>query len=184
MNPFYLLSPGDFIDEQCAHVTFESFAKLYHSVTPKHQRRIKLLLIDESAYFSNHLDHLKQLKIDHAIELIPRDDVPRVEKAYRMASVFLLPTTNSIHQVVPEALSFGLPVLSYENDQISNYIDSTCGMLIRKRNRNQMIEAFCRILGILYFDPEVLKVMQKGAKRKHRNHFSWGVYERRMRVRG
>ena len=183
MIPFNVLSPGGFIDEQNAIIALNAFARFYHTVTPKHQRRIKLIIVDEEDNILTLHGTIQTLKIEKAVELIPRYAVERVEGAYRKSDVFLFPSQRSISKVIPEALSYGLPILTIDNDEVRNYIDKTCGMTVRRIKQQQLPAALANMLQMLYFDPEVRKILHKGAKRKYRNHFSWGVYERRQRQR-
>ncbi len=182
MNPFFVLAPGDFLDHRNARLAIEAFARVYRTLTPKHQRRMRLIIIDEDENHSKHLHLARKLKAEGALQVVSRFDAEQAERAYQQASVFFCATDQSLASIIPEALSYGLPILSTANAQIKDYIDNTCGMIVEKRSESQLIEGFSRMFSMLYFDPEVRKILQKGAKRKYRNHFCWGVYERRLRA--
>jgi len=110
MNPFMVLSPGHFINIHGVELTIRSFATVYHKVSPKHQRRLKLVIIEEEAQIPELKRQLKKEKLGKAVEIIKRQNVEQTEAAYKNASLFLFPTLMDGYKIIPEALSFGLPV--------------------------------------------------------------------------
>ena len=48
MKPFQVLSPGGFLDPEGIIIVIQSFAELYHTVTPKHKKLLRLTVIEES----------------------------------------------------------------------------------------------------------------------------------------
>ena len=183
MTPFHVLSPGGFISEQGSEIAIQAFSRLYHSITPKHQRQIHLILVDEKKAIQRLNHKINTSGIGKAVRFIERENTDEVVAAYEEASVFLFPASNSLHRIIPEALSYGLPVITIEHEEMKAYIDATCGMLVRKLAFDQTIAEFTNMMKMLYFDPEVRKILKKGAKTKYLNHFSWGRTESIEKIR-
>ena len=72
-----------------------------------------------------------------------------------------------------QALSKGLPVLSYRGEERESLIDLTCGMLIDYMSTGQSIGDFASLLRMLYFDPAACKILKKGALKKYTTLLQW-----------
>ncbi len=179
MKPFLVLSPGGFINRTSIQITLKSFSCLYNSVTPKHQKRLQLNIIEEKERFPELRKLINNEKLDHAVSIIERADVENVIIAYENATVFLFPSFEYGLKLIPEALSFGLPVLTYEHKDLNNILDNTCSMLV-KRDQSLRFEKFTSILEMLYFDPEVRKILSQGARMKYQRELEWGKPKNRV----
>lgn len=168
MKPFFVLAPGRFMNEPGINVTIKSFSSLYHNVTPKHQRRLRLIIIEAEDQIPLLRQQLSAERFsDEVVHIVSRQDIENAEAAYQNASLFFLPIDIDGYKVIPEALSFGLPVLTFDNPNIKTLLDNTCSMLVRSRSVSNAHEEFSRMLEMLYFDPEVRKILSKGAMDKY-----------------
>lgn len=173
MTLFNVLSLGGFIPTKDVEIAMEAFADFYHQVTNKHQRRLRITIIDKGGN-SEHFEQLaNSLSIRQVLTVINCSQQEGVEDFYAKSSTILLPTRQKLGMIIPEALSFGIPVLSLEEEHIKENIDNSCGMLVRFKGREQSIQDFSRCLKILYFDPEALKILKKGAFSKYEKNFTW-----------
>ena len=175
MSKFYVLTLGEFIHENGINVALEAFAAIYHDVTSKHQRRMQLTLITKGTMNDFIQEKINQLGIGNAVEIVYWSEQETIEEWYEQASVMLLPSNENISKLVTESFSFGLPVACYENENLEDTLDSTCGMMVRRESHQQNVNNFSEILRILYFDPEARKILKKGASRKYESQFSWGA---------
>ncbi len=174
MKPFFVLSPGNFFDEKNTSTTIKSFAELFNRVSPKHQKRLKLIFIEEDSHISRLNELLAKERLGNASVIINRFVVEEVEAAYLDASIFLFTGTPN-EKIIPEALSFGLPVLTFEDPSLKQYLDNTCSMLVKNSFSNNVHEHFADLLEMLYFDPEVRKLLAKGAISKYNKELSWNT---------
>lgn len=175
MQSFLVLSPGSFINEAGVEITIKSFARLYHKMTPKHQKRLKLVFIEEAKQISILEGQLSRNALDGVFQIINREEVSKVEKVYQQASLFLFPTRMKINKIIPEALSFGLPILTYEYPDVRTYLDNTCSILVRQQKHSDEYLIFADMLEMLYYDPEVRKLLARGAAYKYENELNWGL---------
>jgi len=167
MKSFLVLAPGRFMNEPGVELAIKSFAQLYNNVTPKHQRRLNLVIIEEESHIPILQNQLSREPFGNAVRIISRRDIENTEIAYQSASLFLLPIKMDGYKVIPEALSFGLPILTYENPSNKTLLDNTCSMLVGRRSKDNPYEEFSRLLEMLYFDPEVRKILARGAIQKY-----------------
>ena len=128
MKSLEVLTPGVFFDKLSLQIAIASFANFYHNVSPKHQKRLHLIVIEEADYISYTTQQAQIESIGKVLKIINREDVSEVIDAYKSADVFLLPSKNSIIKLISEALSFGLPVLSYEHRDTKVMLDPGCSM--------------------------------------------------------
>ncbi len=173
MTLFNVLSLGGFIPTKDVEVAMEAFASFYHQVTNKHQRRLRITIIDKGDNQRHFEELARTLDIQQVLTIISCNQQEGVEAFYAKSATILLPTRQRLGMIIPEALSFGLPVLSLEEEHTKEHIDNSCGMLIRYQGREQSIEEFSRCLRILYFDPEALKILKKGAFNQYEKNFTW-----------
>ena len=174
---FKILALGEFIKDEGIDIALGAFAELYHTVTIKHQRKMSLVMITKGLQVDRIQEKTKELKIENKVELVNWGDQEIVEACYQDASIMLLPSNENLSKLISESLSFGLPVISYDNDHNAEAIDNTCGMLIQEENMGENVLAFSNLLRILYFDPEARKILKRGAMNKYKDAFSWGFEE-------
>jgi len=175
MSNFNILTLGEFISEEGIKTSIESFSDLFHEVTSKHQRKMQMTIITKGTMDAFIIDMVKKFEIEKAVNIIPWSKQEEIENCYNNSSVMLLPNEGKISKLVEESLSFGLPVICYENEYMHDVLDPTCGMMIEKEGYQQNVVKFSDVLRILFFDPEARKILQKGATKKYEAQYSWGA---------
>ena len=176
---FKVLALGEFIQEEGIDISIGAFADLYHTVTSKHQKQMEMVMITKGTKLESIQQKTKRYQIENKIELINWGDQEKVETTYQDASILLLPSNENVSKLISESFSFGLPVISYDNEMNSDLIDPSCGMLMNLETVGDRIEKFSQLLKMLYFDPEARKVLKKGAMNKYKDALSWGFEEKR-----
>ena len=167
MKDFQVVCITDPLQDEHAETIIAAFGELYNSVTSKHQKRMQLNLICRSNRVSTILDFAERHKIEEPIQLIPYNLERQKDQLPLNATVLCLPTKEKVGRLVRESLSKSIPVVSFLNDSISEYIDQTCGLFVRDKGFGFNVDEFAKILRMMYFDPEVRKLMHKGAKSKY-----------------
>ncbi len=178
MAMFEVLTLGEFLNKRGIEITIRSFADFYHSVTPKHQRSITMNYIDDSNSNTAYLNHLLEINdIKNQVRVLnDSTDEEKLEILHKTA-LLSFPSEESAGMVIPEVLSYGIPVLCMECEGLQEFIDPTCGLIVKYEGLGQSVEEFSDMLKILYFDPEVRKILKKGALRRYEKYFSWGLPE-------
>ena len=167
MKDFQVVSLTEPLIDEHIEVVLAAFAELYNSVTHKHQRRMQLNFICQSHKVATVLDFAAQHKIEAPLELIPYNAERLKDQLPLNSTALLLPSEERLGRLTREALSKDIPVVAFMNDTISEYVDQTCGVFVRNRGFGFNVESFAKTLRMLYFDPEVRKLMHRGARAKY-----------------
>jgi len=173
MYPFTILSVSDLASETGIEIVMNSFAEFYHSLTPKHRRQIQFIFIDKGGYTIPVLHWAEKLNVKTITKVLNWKRMEKVEEAYHRANFLLLPARTKTKDGIFQALSKGLPVLSYRGEERDELIDITCGMLIDYISVGQSIGDFANLLHMLYFDPAACKILKKGALKKYTSVLHW-----------
>jgi len=167
MKDFQVVCITDPLQDENVEIVIAAFSELYNSVTSKHQKRMQLNLICRSKRVTTILNFAEQHKIEEPIQLIPYNLERQKDQLPLNATLLCLPTNEKVGRLVRESLSKSIPIVSFLNESISEYIDQTCGLFVRDRGFGFNVEEFSKVMRMMYFDPEVRKLMHKGAKNKY-----------------
>ena len=173
MYPFTVLAVSDLVSESGVEIVMNSFAEFYHELTPKHQKQIKLIFIDKGGYTIPVLHWSEKLNIKPIVQVLNWKRMEKVEEAFHQANFLLMPSRTKTYNGIMQALSKGLPVLSYRGEEREALIDLTCGMLIDYMSTGQSIGDFASLLRMLYYDPAACKILKKGALKKYTTLLQW-----------
>ncbi len=179
-DKFGVIVCSDYLKENEKDIAIRAFAEFYHEITPKHQKRS--LLIWNCRKMEERDVILKKMKIMDVPEKNIVFMVEQNKSRYMdMAKVCVHPSMNHFGAVIPEVLSYGVPVITLSNFTATDYINQSCGIILEAESDVKMITEFTYYLDMLYFDDEVLKVLERGAFDQYESKFGWGLKEFRKR---
>ena len=75
--------------------------------------------------------------------------------------------------VVPEALSFSLPVICFDNEGPGELMDTTCGFKVPYSNPEESIQRFSKYLHLLFHSEKKRSELSIGAKIYFEKHLTW-----------
>ena len=75
--------------------------------------------------------------------------------------------------VVPEALSYGLPVVCFDNHGPGEFINKDCGIAIPYGTYEDSIHQFAMALHNLYVDKERRRILSQNAFQQFEEKFTW-----------
>ena len=166
MKPFVILSPIGLCSREEVEIILRSFTDLYLGVTNKHRKKLHLLVVNPQ---EEHLDLLALYRTEtnpKAIQITENNFLQ-----FENASVIFLPRIRQ-KNIIPKALSQGIPILGFDELPLQQFLDNTCGMMVKSHSREHDISQFSGFLSMLYFDPEALLMLKKGAKRRFKTTFA------------
>ena len=169
MYTFHVLASSELTSDAGIEVVFRTFADFYHSLTPKHRKKSKLIFIDKGGYALAALQWAEQLDIKTTVQVLNWKRIELINQAYENATLLFLPSRTLAEEIIPHTLSKGVPLLSYRGETQVQFIDHTCGTLIDYYSKERSIDDFANVMRILYFDPEACKLLRKGALARHTN---------------
>jgi len=174
MKEFKILLVGDFLSEKEISIALNSFQELYHSVTFKHQRRLKLTIIESEQNFPELIKMLKSKKIQTACQIVSPVDQSMVQSILKDSSIMFLPTFSNIGKLIPVAFENGLPIVSLSTEDNLEKLDNTCSQLISVSYKSEIETMFSETLKMLYFDPAACSILRKGSLTKFHADYNWG----------
>ncbi len=183
-DQFIVLSVGRFVALKGFEITVQSFAKFYQKLSISQQAKAQLVLIGKGKAL-NYLQQLEQQYNlpQHAIKWINWIERDQLAQYYASAKVFLFPSHEGAGMVVPEALSYGVPVLCFDNYGPGEFINKSCGISFPYSNPDQSSNEFARALEQLFFQPVYQKELAQNAYKRYKDRFTWeGKGEQIQRV--
>ncbi len=174
IKEFNVLLVGDFLSEKEIDLALNAFEEFYSSVTFKHQKKIKLTIVEAKENFPLLTQMLKKRDLNDVCELVEPENEQAVNNVLRQVSIMFLPTDSNISKLIPLAFEYSLPIIGVETNLTKELLDHTCSMTIEVSTDSEMQEGFSTILRMLYFDPEASKILSRGSLAKYNMDYNWG----------
>lgn len=172
-SDFTIISVGRFVPLKGFDLTIRSFANFLNQLSKNDKGKCKLILVGAGEQKTFYEDLIKQNKIENFTEIVEWIDRKDLMKIYEKSSVFLFPSHEGAGMVVPEALSFGLPVVCLENEGPGEFINHTCGFTIPQQGYNETLQGLSKALHRLFSEKNLQKEMGTGARERFNERFSW-----------
>lgn len=170
---FNVLSIGRFTPLKGFDITIEAFGHFYHQLNIEDKFDVQLTLIGKGSEKKRLQQLTEDLGITHAVNFIDWMSRADLDEYFSTSSVFLFPSHEGAGMVVPEALSFGLPVLCFDNIGPGEFIDETCGLKVQYSNPRESIVMFSKYLSLLFHEEEIQEELSQGAIRQFEKYFTW-----------
>ncbi|MCM1242586.1 MAG: glycosyltransferase family 1 protein [Roseburia sp.] len=125
-------------------------------------------------YYEKVSTYVKEHKLESAVTLLTNLDKAAVEKQYRRADLFVLPSTGEPAAVSHlEAMAFSLPAISGSNNGTAGYIkDGITGYVFKDNDKEDLKEKIKKIIE----DKEVLVRMGAAAYQHVKEDFQFETY--------
>lgn len=172
-DKFTAIFVGRFVPLKGADVAINAFAEFYHKLNENQRKQLDFVMIGKGPSEPLLRSLIDKHHLQHVIRIISWMDRADLKTYYQKSSVFLFPSHEGAGMVVPEALSYGLPVLAFDNIGPGEFIDDTCGRKIPYANYADSVSAFADALYMMYSDPEGLSELSKGARAHYELKFTW-----------
>ena len=163
-DEFKIITAGRLVPLKGFDLTIKAVAGLIKDLKPEQKEKVSLTVVGsgpEEAYYKALAQKSGIQSYVTFINWIERDKLLELMKA---SSVFLFPSHEGAGMVVPEALSFGLPVVCLDNQGPGEFIDETCGFAIPIQDYENTILSLSSALKKLFLNNDVLKSMQHKAR--------------------
>jgi len=172
-SDFTVISVGRFVPLKGFDLTIRSFIEFINQLSEKDRAICKLILVGTGEQKSFYEDLIRENKMETFIDIIEWFDRRDLMKIYEKSSVFLFPSHEGAGMVVPEALSYGLPVVCLENEGPGEFINHTCGFKIPQQGYNETVQGLSNALHRLFSEKNLQKEMGTGARKRFTERFSW-----------
>ena len=112
---FTILCAGRFHFMKGFDISLESFSVFFHGLAPIDKNSVRLVMVGKGKEKELLTELAKKLKIEEVIQWIDWIPHKKMAEMYNQSDVFLFPSNEGAGMVIPEAMSFGLPVLTFDN---------------------------------------------------------------------
>ncbi|MCS4302434.1 glycosyltransferase family 4 protein [Chryseobacterium sp. BIGb0232] len=172
-SDFTAISVGRFVPLKGFDLTIRSFTTFFNQLSEKDKSICKLVLVGTGEQKNFYEDLIKQNNMQNYIEIIEWIDRRELMKLYDRSSVFLFPSHEGAGMVVPEALSFGLPVVCLKNEGPGEFINHKCGFTVPQQEYSETVNGLSTALFRLFSEKNLFKEMSIGARNLYMERFSW-----------
>jgi glycosyltransferase involved in cell wall biosynthesis len=170
---FQIISVGRFVALKGFDIVVRSFAAFFRRLNASEKKTVKLVLVGNGPELDFLRSLLLQEGISEHVEIICWIERAAIRRLYSDSTAFFFPSHEGAGMVVPEALSCGLPVISFDNAGPGEFITVDCGIKIPYSGYQQSIAAFADTLETLYRDRGLLKALSIGARKQFIEKFQW-----------
>lgn len=171
---FTILSIGRLVALKGFDITIDAFAKFYKSLPEADQKNTQLVLIGKGPQKTFLAQKIKEYNLPlYSILYFDWMDRAALSEYYRAAQVFFFPSHEGAGMVVPEALSYGVPVLCFDNVGPGELMNKSCGISVSYSNRIHSVQAFSDALTRLYLNTEYRDTLSKNAFQRFEDQFTW-----------
>lgn len=170
---FVALSIGRFVPLKGFDLSIDAFAAFCRKLKPEEVENCVLMCIGTGPEEELLRQRAEASGFSAQIQFI--NWMPRAEviQLYQQASVFLFPSHEGAGMVVPEAMSFGLPVVCLDNIGPGEFITPECGLKVKMESYDQTIKDLSSCLYLLQNEAKMLQKMSYAARAHFLKHFLW-----------
>jgi glycosyltransferase involved in cell wall biosynthesis len=170
---FGVISVGRFVPLKGFDLTLLSFIEFLKTLTNSEKTKCKLLLVGTGPEKKMYEKIIKEYKVEDYVEIIEWIERSKLMAKYEKSSVFLFPSHEGAGMVVPEAMSFGLPIVCLKNEGPGEFIHDDCGFAIPHSDYKKTVSELSNALQKLFHDKELLNKMSIKSRELYLNKFTW-----------
>ena len=172
-HKFKVLSVGRFVDLKGFDLVLKSFHDFCKKLTDQEKEGVELVLIGKGPKLSELKEYVKKNKLESVVTIIEWLDREKLKAHYQSASCFLFCSHEGAGMVVPEAMSYGNPVICFNNIGPGVMIDDKSGIAIEYTTYDQIVLDFSDALHLLFMNKTLRKDLQDGAKKRFNSELTW-----------
>ena len=173
-NKFIAISVGRMVNIKCFNVSIISFNEFYKSLKRSERNNIELLIVGNGPLQSNLKNLASSLVCRNNIKFIDWIDQKDLFVIYQKASVMLVPSQEGAGAVVAEGMSFGLPILCFNNFGAGELVNKNCGYKISNcLSFNDSCKMMANKLKLIYQNINLRSKMSKSALHYFNENLSW-----------
>lgn len=172
-NSFSVISVGRMVPLKGFDLTIRAFASFLHSLPSDERDSAELKIVGSGPEESFLKTIAEQEGISRFVTFVSWMERSEVMNLFRTSSLFLFPSHEGAGMVVPEALSFGVPVITLDNEGPGGFITAECGVAVENGGYEETVQRLAEEIRSLYWNPARRETMRKKAREHFLNHFHW-----------
>ncbi|MDE5423004.1 glycosyltransferase [Ancylomarina sp. DW003] len=171
-DDFIVISVGRFVTLKGFEIALEAFAQFYETLNEEQKARVKFKMIGKGPDEVKLKTLINKYELNDSVEILNWMSKTDLDKEYRKASVFLFPSHEGAGMVVAEALSYGLPVLCFDNCGPGE-LAGEASLKVSYSAPERTVTAFSEYLKILNDCKYYRQRLAKKARARFESHFRW-----------
>lgn len=172
-NKFTFISVGRLVPLKGFDLTLQAFAAFYHNLSEIEKANTELLIVGSGPEEKRLIKMASDLNIKENVQFILWMERAELMKIFKQAQVFLFPSHEGAGMVVPEALSFGLPVVCLDNCGPGSFITDRCGIKISEDGYENTVDNLAKAINHLYKDKTLYANMRHESRVQFEKVFHW-----------
>lgn len=169
---FQVLTVGRFHYLKGFDVAIRSFARFYHRLPEHEKENVELVVVGKGEEEGRLLDIASQEKIGHRIKWVSWVEREEMDQIYSAASIFLFPSHEGAGMVVAEAMSYGLPIVCFDNVGPGE-LAGNVAKKVKYSTYNQSVEYFAEHLSELQRNAMQRELLSSLGTIRHRRVLNW-----------
>jgi len=165
---FKIITIGRMVPLKGFRTALEAFIDFYNQLSDEQKKLAKMDIIGSGPDIDWLKEKITEHNVESAVTIIPWMERNDVLQEYKKASVFFFPSHEGAGMVVPEAMSYGLPVLCYDNEGPGELCPATTQLKVKYGPNS--IKKFSRKLNQLFEDKQLLENESRLASHHVQNH--------------
>ncbi|MFN0275036.1 MAG: glycosyltransferase family 4 protein [Chitinophagales bacterium] len=170
---FTVLSVGRFVPLKGFDLTVACFAKFIKGLPLEKRKNAKLFLIGSGPLKTFLQNQIKELQIEEYVEMIPWIEQNKLFDIYTLADVFLFPSHEGAGMVIPEALSFELPVICFDNSGPGELVSKLSELKVPYTTYDNSVNQFAGKLNLLFTNNALFQKEKELAREHHAAYLTW-----------
>ncbi|OWY20100.1 hypothetical protein C7N43_24330 [Sphingobacteriales bacterium UPWRP_1] len=178
---FCIISAGRFVPLKGFDITIRAFARFYRNLQPEEQQQVSLMLVGSGPCLPLLQQIIAQEQIGNAVQITEWLPRAALQELYKQASAFLFPSHEGAGMVVAEAMSYGLPVLCWNNCGPGRFLHPQSGLKVNYGTYEEGIKQFSENLLLLFRNKDFYLRETDLSTQRFKAHFDWNIRAGQLR---
>lgn len=170
---FTFISAGRLVPLKGFDLAIRAFATFYDSLVDVEKATTKLVIVGSGPEEKLLIKLARDLGVENNIQFVLWMERNELMKLFKQAQVFLFSSHEGAGMVVPEALSFSLPVICLDNCGPGSFINEQCGIKVKEDTYDNTTFNLAEAMRTLYSDKAKFKGLRQGARAQFEHVFHW-----------
>jgi len=133
-------------------IAIKAFAKFVSTLPEGQKDEVRLKLLGKGEFTDFLKKMAKELGVEKYVEFVAWVDKSEMHEIYSQSDLFLFPSHEGAGMVVPEAMSYGLPVLTFDNVGPGE-LQKEAGIKIPYSTYQNAVDEFSEAIKMLFDSP-------------------------------
>jgi glycosyltransferase involved in cell wall biosynthesis len=167
-GPIRFIFVGRLIDWKALDVVIEALARIHHELD------ISLEIVGDGPMRESWEALVKRRGLGSVVKFSGWLSQPACAVRLQQSHALVLPSLFECGgAVVLEAMAMGLPVIATDWGGPADYLDQSCGILVKPSSREALVDGFADAISKLAKSPELRARLGDAAYQRAREHFDW-----------